>query len=342
MKLIYRDFKKGLVKVRVEDNEDLWSLHKVINNDCFVSGSTTRVIKREGKDGRRKKVFLKIRVTKVEFMESAFILKVLGRIVEGPEDVPVGSYHSFNIEPGSELIIECSFNSYERNVLVKSNRKPIGIIAVVLDTHEAVIALINKGVKELVSLHSHLPRKEDPNYSSSLINYYKEVSSLVRQSLINQKTNNLIIAGPGFAAEGLIKLINNLKFFKAHTNHTGLTGVKELIKAGVIKQLVNDNEVSEETSLVDEFFNQVRIDKFIKYGFESVKQVVETGAVKLLLISEGVVRDFRERKRFKALENIINIVEKMKGKVEFISTRHDAGKRFYRFCGIGAILRFNV
>jgi len=35
------------------------------------------------------------------------------------------------------------------------------------------------------------------------------------------------------------------------------------------------------------------------------------------------------------------MAEETKARVEFISTRHESGMQFYKFGGIGAILRYN-
>jgi len=348
MKIIHKDFKKGVVKLRIDDNEDLWTIKKIISVGDIVSGSTTRVIKKEGREGQRKKVFLKIKVEKIEFMQAVFILKILGKIIEGPDDVPLGSYHSFNLEPGLKIIIEKdSWSPYEQKTLLKSERKALKLLITVLDSKEATHALLNKGVKELFTHNASLPRKDDPSRAKKVKDYYQEVIKQLKDLINNNKPEKIIIAGPGFAAEELLKVIKNQdkdlfgKIFKAHTNHTGMAGVKELINAGIISKVISDNEVSEESSIVEEFLQQVSKDRLVAYGLKEVSKAVTAGAVKTLIISEGLIIDLRERKRFKALEDIINMAEETKARVEFISTRHESGMQFYKFGGIGAILRYN-
>jgi len=343
MKIIHQDYKKGVIKVKVDDNEDLWTLRKVITEGDKVSGSTTRVIKKEDREGIRKKVFIKLNVEKAEFMQSTFVLKVLGKIIEGPDDVPIGSYHSFNIKPGVEIKIEKeSWGTYEKKVLAKSEKKPIRTLITIIDSREATQTLLTSNVKELYTHHARLPRKDQPDYDKKTRDYYLEVIKQIKDSLKNHKASKLVIAGPGFAPEELMKVAKEQKInaFKAHTNHTGMAGVKELIKTGIIDQIIAESEVSEETRVVDNFFEQVSKDKLIKYGLEDVKEAVNTGSVKTLLVSEGLITDFRERKRFKEIEDIINMAEQMKTKIEFISTKHDAGRQFHKFNGIGAILRY--
>jgi protein pelota len=349
MKIINTNFKKGLVKVRVDDNEDLWTLKKIISQDDEVSSETTRVIKKEDREGIRKKMFLRLIVSKCEFMQATFTLKVLGRIVEGPEVVAPGRHHSFNINPGSIVQIKKeSWNAYEKKTLLKSEKKPVRVLVTILDSREATHALINNKVKELFTHHAALPRKDQQGYDKKVRDYYSEVIKQSSQAFNDHKAQFLIIAGPGFAPEELFKAMKSenkellSKALREHTNHTGLLGVKELIRSGVIKKVIKVSELTEEAGLVNEFFEQVSKERKVKYGLKKVAEIADSGAVKSLLISEELITDFRKRKRFKEIEDIINMVEKKGAKIDFIGLNHEEGRRFYKFGGIGALLRYDL
>ena len=123
--------------------------------------------------------------------------------------------------------------------------------------------------------------------------------------------------------------------------------IEELVEPGLEASIFNcsfikDNEISRETALINDFFEHVAKGKLVKYGLNDVKNAVNQGAVKTLLISEEIIKLSRERKRFKELESIINMAEKSGAQVEFISSKHDAGKMFHKFGGIGALLRYEV
>ena len=53
MKLIHTDLKKGLVKIKVENLDDLWYLNQIIEKNDFIKGKTLRKIK-IGKETQRK------------------------------------------------------------------------------------------------------------------------------------------------------------------------------------------------------------------------------------------------------------------------------------------------
>jgi protein pelota len=349
MKIIKTNFKKGLVKLRVEDNEDLWTLKKIINEGDEVSSETSRVIKKEDREGVRKKMFLKLIVSKCEFREATFTLKILGKIIEGPEEVPTGRHHSFNIDPGSIIKIKKeSWNSYEKKTLISSEKKPIRVLVTILDSKEASHILINTKVKELFSHQAVLPRKDDKSYDKKVRDYYNEVIDQSSKAFKNHEAKHLIIAGPGFAPEELLKTMKSKnkelysKSLKEHTNHTGMAGVKELIRNGIVKKVVKESEVTEEVNLINEFFEYINKGKKVKYGLKEVAEIAGSGAIKTLLISEGLITDLRKRKRFKEIEGIINMAEKNGANVEFIGTKHEEGKRFYRFGGIGSLLRYDL
>ena len=66
MKLIHKDIKKGEIKVKIENSEDLWYLSNLIEEGDELKGKTARKISYGEKEGKarveKKIVFLKIKV----------------------------------------------------------------------------------------------------------------------------------------------------------------------------------------------------------------------------------------------------------------------------------------
>ena len=90
MKIVYQNLKAGDVKVEVQSPEDLWYLSQVIEPGDTIKGVTLRKVKAtETAAGERRRVFLAIIAEKLDFTESS--LRVTGKIIDGPEDVPRGS-----------------------------------------------------------------------------------------------------------------------------------------------------------------------------------------------------------------------------------------------------------
>src|SRR3989338_3406954 len=110
MKQIYSNLKKGEIKVKVENMDDLWYLSTIIDPGDFVKGKTIRKIKLGDKEERavkiiKKPVFIKINVEKIDFSNTSNILRVRGKIVEGPDDISKGQYHTFNVEENAIITV---------------------------------------------------------------------------------------------------------------------------------------------------------------------------------------------------------------------------------------------
>ncbi|MBI2660929.1 hypothetical protein HYX09_01535 [Candidatus Woesearchaeota archaeon] len=109
MKIIHSDFRKGEVKVKIDNLDDLWYLSCIIEPGDYVKGRTLRKIKIERGDDKssdsvKKPVFMKIKAEKIDFGSDSS-LRVTGIITEAPEDIPLGSHHSFALEENSIISI---------------------------------------------------------------------------------------------------------------------------------------------------------------------------------------------------------------------------------------------
>ncbi len=327
---VLQNFKKGLAKIIIESNEDLWALSKIIRPGDKVSGLTSRLIKKGG-EGKRKRVWIKIKVAKINFSNEE--LRVLGVIEEGPEDVPKGSHHSFNLEPGREITIEKEWSKADIEILKKASSKSKKFLVVLLDSHEADFMIIEREIKKVCTINSKLPRKDMPTYKKEFEKYIQEIVKKIDE--LHEKLNPslIIIGGPGFVYEEISKYLKK-NHVKIHTNHIGICGVKEIIKSGELKNIIKEAEAAKEAMLVEEFFKRVAMEKKVTYGMNKVKEAVIQGRAEKILISESLLE-----KSLKDLKGIINIGEK-NSEIEFISSKHELGKRFEKFCGIGALLRY--
>ncbi|MEM7825582.1 MAG: hypothetical protein QW412_01840, partial [Candidatus Aenigmatarchaeota archaeon] len=99
---------KGFNKLAPENFLDLWYLSNLIEAKDRITARTVRniFIEREGKKEKSKKkaLALCIEVEKVELEENK--LRVKGKIVEAPEEVQKGSYHTIEISFGNKVLIE--------------------------------------------------------------------------------------------------------------------------------------------------------------------------------------------------------------------------------------------
>lgn len=109
MKILDFNPKKNYAVLRVTNKLDLVFLKKIIEKGDLLTSKTLRNIflQREEKKEKIKKksVTLTIRVEKVEFSRMQK-LRVKGKIISGPKEVSLGSYHTIEIVPGSKFKLE--------------------------------------------------------------------------------------------------------------------------------------------------------------------------------------------------------------------------------------------
>src|SRR3989344_2545703 len=105
MRILKHNFRSEVV-VKPETLEDLWNLKKIVASNDVLGARTFRSVELKGAKEKTEKrpMFLKIKLEKKEFDEDGQSLKLGGKIVEGPEDVP-HAYHTLMIEPKESLTI---------------------------------------------------------------------------------------------------------------------------------------------------------------------------------------------------------------------------------------------
>src|SRR3989338_4799207 len=181
MKLIYSDFKKGEAKVKVENADDLWYLNQIVEKNDLVKGKTFRKIKIGDETQRKqevvkKPVLLLMQVEKVEFSKFSNALRISGLVREGPEDVPLGSYHTFNIEENSIIkIIKKKWLGFQIDKLKEASKETQArILICVHDREEAYFALMKKyGYQLLSNIKGTVAKKDDLKKIEST--FYKEI-----------------------------------------------------------------------------------------------------------------------------------------------------------------------
>jgi len=90
MKILKEDSKQGIIRVHIDQGDDLWALHQVIEPGDLCKANTQRKITGSGESERtraveRKWMVLTIEAEKNEFNGSS--VRITGPIVDGPEDI---------------------------------------------------------------------------------------------------------------------------------------------------------------------------------------------------------------------------------------------------------------
>jgi protein pelota len=355
MKILRKNMKAGFIRMKTETPEDPWHLEKILKPGDVVTAKTTRrkTIKRGSElvRGERVTTTLAIELERSQLVRGERVtttlaielersqleagqLRLRGRIVDGPKDMELASYHSISITPYMEVVVKKeAWTRQQLDRLKKAGVKEPLLFICVLDRDSADFASLKEtGLDMLGSIGSRkILGKEDDRSE-----YYAEIAKILNEEA---KTHNaVIVAGPGFEKENLFNYMkdNKHEVVKSisieNASHTGRTGIQEVIKTSANKVL-KQTRVAKETELVERLLELIGKNGLVTYGKDQVRQAGLSGAIDTLLVSEEMVPEN---------EGLMDSVEKMAGKVMIITSNHEAGERFLYLGGIGAFLRYKM
>ncbi|MBD3263222.1 mRNA surveillance protein pelota, partial [Candidatus Woesearchaeota archaeon] len=298
MKIIHLNRKKSIAKIKVTNLDDLWHLSRIIEPNDLISGKIERKIKlgraKEKSRAIRKSFFVKLKVDDIKYEAEA--LRLAGKIQEGPDELPKGASHTFDIKIGTIFKIEKKWKNYQVSRLkeAQAESQTPKAIACVLDDSEANIAAITpSGVKHLGKIALRLAKKrlKEPKQKEKL---GKVVAELIR--LEKEKDLDVIILGsPLFWKEELLKAIKDksiklAKKCRLEDVSTGSKrGITELINRGVIDKVLKKSRMQKEFQLVDNLLAEISKGGLGEYGLKQVKTAAKNSNIKVLLITDKFI-----------------------------------------------------
>jgi protein pelota len=340
MHLISSDRRQTEIRMRIDDLDDLWHLANLIDVGDRVKAMTERREEKKGdrpdeKRGEKRRMLLTIKVEGVEFQEFADRLRVLGTITEGPQDL--GKHHSINLEPGDDLTIikEQWRRSHLDRLQRAKQRRGTGPVFISLDSDDATIVETREyGMREVANVASGGRGKREAGDERTVrAAYHEEILRALSGGGYDKRT--LVVLGPGFEREHFSSFLHD-KGLKAHvlsSAQTGLAGVHEVMKRGLGGGVVKELRVSEETRLVERLMEEISKNGKVTYGRDMVRQALDRGAGKELLIIESLVRHADA-------EAMLAAAERTGCEVHVISVFHEAGRRLQRMGGVALFTRF--
>lgn len=346
MKIIHQNPKAGEIKLVAENLDDIWHLYNIIQPDDRIRAVTFRTAEDHGGDDRiratkteKKRMTLTIHVEKVEFHEFSNRLRILGTIIEGPQDL--GQHHTINVDIEDLqpiTLIKENWRPHDLQRLqeaVNQRTEPV-LLFVSLDEDTATIAILRQsGVQYIADIDAHRSGKmyESKETTSE---YYGDVLAIVKT--VKTPETPMVVIGPGFAREHFIAFIKTKEPTLAPivtyaTGNAGMNGIHEAIKSGIVDKLTKENRVSKETQAVEHLLEEIRKDGMATYGPKEVEEALQRGAVLTLLISDVCVRSRQG-------ESYLELARKTNSDFLIINSLHEAGKKFESLGGIAALLRY--
>ena len=353
MQKIYSNLKKRVFKLKVTNLDDLWFLSGIIEKNDLISGKTLRKIKKSEKDERKqivskKEVFMSLKVENVEFHKYSTALRVSGKITEAPEDIPKGSFHTFNIEENTIITLskENWFNYQLKKIDEACAQKAPPILIVVHDREDAYFALLKKFGYTLLSKITGDVEKKNITENTPKRNFYLSIIEIIKEYDQRFNFQNIIVASPAFWKEELLKYLKDddlkKKIVVATCSSVGENGIDEVLKRDEVKEVLRQDRISKEIKLVEELLKEISKNNLGVYGLNETKNAVQIGALRTLLITDSFIRQKMENNCYKEVDLLLKNTEQMKGDVHIISSEHDGGRKLDGLGGIGGLLRYKL
>lgn len=350
MKLIHKNIRQGEIKLQIQSLDDLWYLSHIIEQGDIIKGDTTRKVS-YGDSGEKAKtekkhVFLSIKSEKTDFSDK-MVLRVSGKIIEGPEEIGKGDYHSFEIEEGTIItIIKSKWLNYQLGWIDEASKdKSSKILICVMDRDRASFALMKKyGYEMLPELRGDVQKKEDRSKHEG--DFYNEIIGQIRIYDSRYSAEHIVIASPAFFKDDLIKSWKNnelkAKIVLSGCSSTGENGINEVLKRTELAKILEDDKASKEMKLVEEILQEISMQGYVAYGLQESKNAIHSGAAKKLILTDIFIQTQREKGNFEEIDKMIKSAEDMKSEIHIISSQHEGGKKLEGLGGIATILRYKM
>lgn len=348
MKIISKNLRQGEIKVNVETPEDVWYLSQIIDPGDVIFGKTPRKIKpTEEAEATKRMVFIALTVEKVEFSKTTNALRAGGKIIEGPEDVPHGSYHTFAVEPGTVIAIKKEhWYGYQLDRLTEAAETKVPkILICVFDREEAYFARMKRaGAEVLGHIAGEVERKRMSTKVKNV--FYEQIIKQLEQYDDRYKLDFIILASPAFWKEDLLKVLKNevlkKKIIQATCSSVDEQAIDEVLKREEVQTALQQERTSKELILVEKVLEAIAKKGAIVYGAKATEEAAVAGAVDTLLVTDTLIQKLRQENAFQRVDAIMRSVDKQKGTVVIISGEHAGGKKIDGIGGIAALLRYKL
>ncbi len=349
MDIIKKDFKKGTVKLKINNLEDIWYLSHLIDAGDFVKGKATRKIKiGDGENAKitKKTYFLKIESETINIGPQGDLLKVNGKIKGGPEDIPKDSYQSINLGLNDEFTLEkVRWLEYQKKKLQEAAEKKYNYLICIMDREEALFALTKDfGYDILVKIKGDVPKKAQKVEVRK--DFHQELIKTLETYSARHNPECIILASPAFYKEDLFKKIKTPELKKkivlAICSDVSESSLDEIIKRPELKNTLKSSRSRIEKILVDELLAEINKNGLAAYGIKDVQRVVLAGAVTKLIITDEFIQQRKEKNTFTEIDELMKHVDNLKGEIHILSSKNESGKKLDGLGGVATLLRYKL
>ena len=362
----------GRIELEAEGDDDMWHLYNMIRKGDSIKCTTQRKVKNTTNTGHStsKKITLNliVKVETVIFESEGCTLRINGKTIGQNDHVPLGSYHSLEIEVNTKFSL--TKGCWDSIILEELDEacdpsKRADVAVAVMQEGLCNVGLILSSITVIkAKIEVNIPKKRKGftnNHDKSIQKFYLQILKAICQHLDFEVVKCLIIASPGYVKDEFLKFAfnecekdkhsaneyssfyeNKSKILKLHCSDGYKHSLRDVLSQPNIANRLADTKCAEELKTLDEFYEKLhKQPDWAVYGKKEVFAAAKESAIRVLLISDLLFRSpsVQVRKRF------VNLVEELRGggvKVLKFSSMHVSGERLNELTGIAAILRFPI
>ncbi len=338
MQVVHKDLRKGVVRVVPENSEDVWALSTIIAPGDRVEGVTERKIKVQDKDGEttriiKKTVRLAVDAEKLQFAEGQ--LRVSGKIGEGPDDIPRGSYHTLSVQQQDRITIsKPSWPRYLLDKLQETTRlqRP-KLLLLIFDREEAIFATLqHQQAKVLLQLKGDVAKKDREGGKEP---FFKTIAQTAKTLLEREQAVYLIAASPSFWNDYLKKELDAAVLSKtvfAGVSQAHVQAIPEVLKRPELQQVLAQEQSVQEAKLVDAVLAHIA-QGLAFYGLKEAEEAITTGNAEEVLVTEHLFKRMMDQGTYHHLQDLLRTAEQTKAGIKVLGS----GEAQHRIDALGGI-----
>lgn len=348
MKVFEIDERLKTIKIRLDNEDDLWELYNILYTGDVLVGRTTREMKTNDNSYRRS-MTVAIKVEWAEMQPMSSRLRVHGIITDCPDDIEIkGKHHTINIDTGSIITVmkENSWNQPDINRIKEAEKRTrINLIIISVDNEEVAVAKVtNSGTSILMQKAIDVRVKGHPELNENKKKgVIAEVTDKIVKIVDDQKPDFLAFAGPSMLKNEFLEQLKlkakTREIISVDTSYGGIAGINEALKRDTLNKAIKNLQVLEEISIMEEFNSRISKNMPVSYGIDNIEMAATIGSIEYLFVLSELLSDQLIRDR---IIKVMDKVEKKGGKVKIFTADDNAKTWLKSFGGIAAFLRFAV
>ena len=349
MEILQQDLRKNTFEIKIDTPEDLLFLALFIEPEDTVHAWTTRQLKYsrglKTERGERVKVYMGLKVIKIEYDDFREALRVHGIVVQAPDYLEAqGTHHTITLAPGNIVkIVKNKVYKYQTELINYFTKTQIKIALISIGNQEiAVSELTQAGIKIKYTIKVSLQKTEkETKLSTIYANIVKELKS--KLEVFKDKYSYIIILVDSVvnaAIENQLQQIQKeyskrISIYKV--SEGGIAGIYEFTRSNRFKRILSTTRLYLEEQIIEKIFTTlVNKPEKIAVGLTEVKQAAELGAVDTLIVLKDTLVHTEE------LKEIIRNVEKYSGRTVVLIARGEGYEKIKALGGAAALLRYPV